>query len=76
MVRVEVSLPEGDRELIREVAERLREPQESSDQFRRALWMFLNGVEEMDFKEFLMLAPLEGLDLERDRDSGMRDIDW
>jgi antitoxin Phd len=29
---------------------------------------------QIDFKEFLALAPLEGVDLERDRDYG-RDVD-
>lgn len=73
-VRMEVSVPESDRELIRQTAANLRSGGDIAEQTRVALSSVLNPYEGMNLKELFEAAPLGELDLERSKET-WRDID-
>ena len=73
-VRMEVSVPESDRELIRQTAANLRAGGNIAEQTRVALSSVLNPYEGMNLKELFEAAPLGELDLERSKET-WRDID-
>jgi hypothetical protein len=75
MVRLELTLPEKDRDSLREIAAILRRDDFRAEHLRVVLESFLEGDVLLDFKKFLELAPLEGLDFERSGDTGIRDVD-
>lgn len=74
LVRLEVTIPETDRDSLREIAAILRRDDFQAEHLRFVLESFLEGDVLLDFKKYLELAPLEGLDLERTKDSGIRDV--
>ncbi len=67
LVRVEVSVPSGDAELIKRVAAGLRSGQGAT---RARILALAEGEGYVDPKELLMAAPLEGVDLTREDDLG------
>lgn len=73
LARVEVQVPKGDIALVRDLAKALSNPAQA-EQVRAALKARKSIYSGMRFKEFLASAPLEGIDLTRDKDTG-RDID-
>ena len=73
-VRMEVNVPDTDRELVRQTAANLRAGGEIAEKTRLALSAVLNPYEGMNLKELIEAAPLEGLDLERSKET-WRDID-
>jgi len=74
IVRVEVNVPDTDRELIRQAAANLRAGGEIAEETRTALSTVLNPWSGMGLKELIEAAPLEELELERSRET-WRDID-
>ena len=74
IVRMEINLPEKDRQLLKSVVARLRAGGRSAEDVRTALRSVVNPYEGMSFKELLEAAPLEGVDLERSREKA-RDIE-
>ena len=72
-VRVEVRVPKVDAAFVRDIAKALSDPA-LAEQVRAALKTPKSIYSGMSFKEFLASAPLEGIDLTRDKDTG-RDID-
>ncbi len=74
IVRVEICVPEGDKELLRKAVANLRAGGKIAEQTRAALSSVLNPYEGMNLKDLLESAPLEGLDLSRSKETG-RDID-
>ena len=74
-VRMEVSVPESDRELLRQTAANLRAGGEIADKTRSAMRSVINPYTGMNFKELLEAAPLEGVDLERSKET-WRDIEF
>ena len=75
MVRLEVTLPEKDRETMREIAAILRRDEFQADHLRAVLDNFLNGEVLLDLKKYLELMPPGDIDLERSTDTGIRDVD-
>jgi len=73
-VRVEVNVPERDRDLIRQTAANLRAGGDIAEQTRLALSSVLNPYEGMNLKELLENSPLGELELERSKET-WRDID-
>ena len=73
-VRVEVNVPDPDRDLIRQTAANLRAGGDIAEQTRLALSSVLNPYEGMNLKELLENSPLGELDLERSKET-WRDID-
>lgn len=73
IARVEVRVPKEDAALVRQLAKTLLDPAEAP-RMRANLRRELRQDRRMPFKDFLASAPLEGIDLERDRDTG-RDIE-
>ncbi len=73
MVRVEVHVREGDAPLIRGAAKALCDP-ELEGEARAVLREHFAAGPAKGFKGLLAAAPLEGIDLSRDRDTG-RDLD-
>ena len=73
-VRMEVSVPESDRDLIRQTAANLRAGGDIAEQTRVVLSSVLNPYEGMNLKELFDAAPLGELDLERSKET-WRDID-
>jgi hypothetical protein len=75
IVRMEISVPEGDKPLIREIAANLRAGGELAKQTRSALCSLMNPWAGMNLKELIENAPpLDELDLERSKETA-RDID-
>jgi hypothetical protein len=72
-VRVEVNVRKEDAGLMRRVAAALADPTQQSAARRLLRREFAETV-PTDLKALLASAPLEGIDLERDRDLG-RDVD-
>jgi hypothetical protein len=71
VVRVEVQVHKNDAALVRGVAQALCDP--ASETEARALLRGHFGVlKAKGFKELLASAPLEGIDLTRDRDFGRK----
>ena len=73
-VRVEVSVPDSDRDLIRQTAAKLRAGGDIAEQTRLALSSVFNPYQDMDLKELLENSPLGELELERSKET-WRDID-
>lgn len=76
LARMELSVPKQDRELLKSVASQLRKGGFDADRMRMLLKSAVKGEDLIDFKTFLEMAPLEGVDLERSKDTGWREIDW
>jgi len=76
LARMELSVPTQDRELLKSVASQLRKGGFDADRMRMLLKSAVKGEDLIDFKTFLEMAPLEGVDLERSKDTGWRKIDW
>jgi hypothetical protein len=74
IVRMEISVSECDKSLIKSIAVKLREGSDEADSFRSTLKIALNRPHAMTFKEMLECAPLEVMDLERSKE-GWRDIE-
>ena len=74
-VRVEVNVPDSDRDLIRQTAANLRAGGNIAEQTRLALSSVLNPYEGMNLRELLENSPLGELDLERSKET-WRDIDF
>ena len=73
MVRVEVHVRAQDAPLIRGAAKALGDP-ELEGEARAVLREHFGASLAKGFKKLLAAAPLEGIDLNRDRDAG-RDLD-
>jgi len=74
-VRVEVNVPDGDRDLIRQTAANLRAGGDIAEQIRESLGSVLNPYAGMSLKELLENAPdLDELDLDRSKETA-REID-
>lgn len=65
LTRVEVTIPEQDRDLLGVIAANLRAGGAVAENTRNLLESAKNPYIGMTFKEFLEAAPLDGLDLER-----------
>ena len=74
LVRMELNIPDADRELIRQTAANLRAGGEIAEKTRLALSAVLNPYEGMNLKELIESAPLGELELERSKET-WRDID-
>lgn len=74
LVRVEVQASEADKVLIRKVAGLLRGDPSRAAEVRRRLRQLLGEEPKPGLKALLASAPLEGIDLTRDRDLG-RDVE-
>ena len=74
LARLEVVVPEGDREILRSLAKVLREDPQRAREIRQALRRIGHEGSRPNLKELLAAAPLEGIDLTRPRDLG-RDVD-
>ena len=76
IVRMEVNVPDCDRDLIRPTAANLRAGGDIAERTRSALSSVLNPYSGMNLKELLENAPpLDELDLERSKETA-RDIDF
>ena len=75
IIRMELAIPKSDKELLRATALQLRAGGSSANQIRLALVAVLDGQELINFKTFLEMIPLEGVELERSKDTG-RDIEF
>ena len=73
LVRIELRAPKEDAPLLRDIAGALADPARAIPT-RRLLRQHFNPYAGMNFKELLAAAPLEGVDLERNPDTG-RDVD-
>lgn len=73
-VRLEVQVRETDITLVREMARALSDPDRSVE-MRTMLRDRLNVGRKKGLKELLVSAPLEGIDLTREKDYG-REIEW
>jgi hypothetical protein len=74
-IRLELNVPMQDREMLRSIASELRKGGFSAERMRLVLTSTLAGEELLDFKKFLELAPLDGVELERSKETGWRDLD-
>jgi hypothetical protein len=76
IVRMEVNVPDSDRDLIRQTAANLRAGGNIAERIRSALSSVLNPYIGMNLKELIENAPpLDELDLERSKEIP-RDIDF
>jgi hypothetical protein len=73
MVRLEVHVPQEDANLVRSVVRALGDPQRQAET-RALLQERFPSAGEIDLKALLASAPLEGIDLTRDRGFD-RDVD-
>jgi hypothetical protein len=74
MVRLEVRVRKEDAGLVRTVVRALDDP-DRRPETRKKLRQAVGVAGEVDIKALLASAPLEGIDLARDRDLA-RDIEW
>jgi hypothetical protein len=74
MIRLEVRVRREDADLVRNVVRALDDP-ERAPGTRRTLRASIGSAAPVDIKTLLASAPLEGIDLSRDRDVA-RDIEW
>lgn len=74
MVRLEVRVRREDVDLVRNVVRALDDP-ERAPETRQTLRATIGPAAPVDIKALLASAPLEGIDLSRDRDIA-RDIEW
>lgn len=72
VVRVEVHVRKGDATLVRGVAKALADPEREAEA-RALLRERFGGAKAKGLKALLACAPLEGIDLTRERDFG-RDV--
>lgn len=70
LIRLELLAQEKDRPLLREVARKLREEPEHAGALRAGLHRLLGTRPKLSRKAVLAAAPLEGIDLGRERDMG------
>jgi len=75
IVRMEINLPEKDKQLLKSVAASLRAGGQAAEEIRTALRSVVNPYEGMSSKELLEAAPLEGVDLERSTETA-RDVEF
>jgi hypothetical protein len=75
MVRMEVSVPDSDRELIRQTASNLRAGGKIAEQTRAAMNSIINPFAGMNLKELIEAMPLGELEIERSRETG-REIEF
>lgn len=73
LARLEVQAPEGDKDLIRKVAGLLRGDPSRAAEVRSRLRQLTGEESKPSLKALLASAPLEGIDLTRDRSLG-RDV--
>jgi hypothetical protein len=73
LARIELRAPKEDAALLRDIAGALADPARAV-QTRRLLREHFSPYAGMGLKELLAAAPLEGVDLERNRDTG-REVD-
>jgi hypothetical protein len=71
IVRVEIHVRKDDAPLVRGVAKALNDPAQRSE-VRNLLRDRFGAAEAQGLKALLAAAPLEGIDLERDRDYGRK----
>jgi len=71
--RIEVRVQKADIELVRSIAAALADPQRAAET-RALLRDRFSARQTRGLKALLAAAPLEGIDLDRDRDSG-RNVD-
>jgi hypothetical protein len=74
LVRLEVRVRKEDAGLVRTVVRALDDP-ERAVETREKLRQVVGSAAAVDVKALLASAPLEGIDLTRDRDAA-RDIEW
>ena len=74
LIRMEVNVPDRDKELLKEIAANLRAGGVLADETRTALGKVQNPYAGMNFKQLLEAAPIEGLEFERSRETA-KDID-
>ena len=75
IIRMEINIPEADRELLRKAAENLRGGGLLAEQTRAALSAIINPKSGMSLKQLIENAPpLELLDLERSTETA-KDIE-
>jgi hypothetical protein len=72
-VRVEVSVRKEDASLVRGVAAALSDPSRQAEARRLLQQRFIEPA-KLDLKALLASAPLDGIDLDRNPDTG-RDVD-
>ena len=75
IVRVEVNVPESDRELVRELAASLRSGGAAAEELRTALKAVINPYAGMTLKKLIEAMPEGELDIRRSRDPG-REIEF
>ncbi|MFC1695839.1 hypothetical protein ACFL1C_06920 [Pseudomonadota bacterium] len=75
MVRMEVSVPDSDRELIRQAAANLRAGGKIAEQTRAAMNSIINPFAGMNLKELIEAMPLGELEIERSKETG-REIEF
>jgi len=75
MVRMEVSVPDSDRELIRQAAANLRAGGKIAERTRAAMNSIINPFAGMNLKELIEAMPLEELEIERSKETG-REIEF
>ena len=75
MVRMEVSVPDSDRELIRQTAANLRAGGKIAEQTRAATNSIINPFGGMNLKELIEAMPLGELEIERSKETG-REIEF
>ena len=75
IIRVEVNVPDTDRELIRELAANLRSGGAAAEEIRTTLKAVINPYAGMTFKELIEAMPEGELDIERSKEPG-RDIEF
>ncbi len=73
VVRVEVHVRKDDAALVRGVAQALSDPAREAEA-RAMLRERFGANKRKGFKTLLATAPLEGIDLARERDLGRRDV--
>lgn len=73
LTRVEVTVRKSDAPLVRDIAEALSDP-EREGETRALLLERLGAGRPKGLKALLASAPLEGIDIVRERDTG-RDVD-
>lgn len=74
IVRVELSLHKEDAPLVRDVARALNDPRRREEARRVLRRRFANSPAK-GLKALLVAAPLDGIDIERSRDTG-RTVDF
>lgn len=74
LVRLEVQTAKEDAALIRQVTRALQSDPVRATQLRSHLHRLVDREPQSDLKALLASAPLEGIDLSRERDTG-REVD-